>query len=460
MSFVDRIRSRKWPIITAVLMVAVGMAFMFGWNPVVHHTGNWATGNDLWGIFRAAHYVGWGYLGGVYTPSNGVIAFPGMSVILAPVAMLSGHFHLTESDPLMVVARPTAALLLQPVELLLASSVVFATDALAERLNVLKGRRAQLCVLVGIIAWPVAAVWGHAEDVLAVTFAVYALLALIDGKWARCGWLLGVGIAIQPLVLLLVPLALGASPSGRRVALALRSAALSVVLVGVAFIGDRADTFRALVKQPTPPSVNHATPWIAWAPQLNSGALHTVHTSYFVPHLHSHPTVEVVTSRVPQVIFVAGGPGRLIDMVLALVVGVYIWRRPQTHQQLLWLAAAVLASRCFFEAVMTPYYLAPPLTLGLVMASRQGGKRFWAAAVISLEITVFAYYHLNPWVWWLPLVVGLAVVLALGYPGLSSAEVDPPRSTEFGVEHSDPVEEPTPVLELPASPDHELQPVS
>ena len=51
---------------------------------------------------------------------------------------------------------------------------------------------------------------------------------------------------------------------------------------------------------------------------------------------------------------------------------------------------------------MTPYYLAPPLILCLVMASRQGAKRFWSAVVIGLEITVFAYHHLNPWVWWLP----------------------------------------------------------
>jgi len=30
---------------------------------------------------------------------------------------------------------------------------------------------------------------------------------------------------------------------------------------------------------------------------------------------------------------------------------------------------------------------------------------------------VFAYHHLNPWVWWLPVVASLAGILALGYPG-------------------------------------------
>ncbi|HZM55118.1 MAG TPA: hypothetical protein VFC03_08865, partial [Acidimicrobiales bacterium] len=92
--------------------------------------------------------------------------------------------------------------------------------------------------------------------------------------------------------------------------------------------------------------------------------------------------------------------------------------------------AALLGMRCMFEAVMTPYYLAPPLLLALAIASRQGGKRFWAACVIALEITVFAYHHLSPWAWWLPVVVGMAAVLALGYPNKSRTASKPPLASE------------------------------
>jgi hypothetical protein len=65
------------------------------------------------------------------------------------------------------------------------------------------------------------------------------------------------------------------------------------------------------------------------------------------------------------------------------------------------------------------------------MVSRQPGKRFWAAVILALEVTVFAYHHLNPWVWWLPVVAGLGAVVALGYPGdLSRHGDDDPDQTE------------------------------
>ena len=63
-----------------------------------------------------------------------------------------------------------------------------------------------------MVAWPVVAVWGHAEDVLAMTFAIYAMIAMLDGKWKKMGWLFGLGIVMQPLVALLLPLFIGATP--------------------------------------------------------------------------------------------------------------------------------------------------------------------------------------------------------------------------------------------------------
>ena len=358
-----------------------------------------------------------------------------MPVILTPLAMLNDHLHLTESYLPFIVQHPTAALMLEPVELLLASTVVFASDALAQRLSVSRARRRSLCFVVAIIAWPTAAVWGHAEDALAMTFAIYALIAMLDRRWAAFGWLLGLGIVVQPLVALLVPLLIGAAPRGQRVLLAIRSAALSALLVGVALAGDAADTWRALVTQPTPPSMNHATPWNALAPKAVSGAVATSRHGGYLHRLGHAAAVQTPSRAVAEV---SGGPGRLVDVLLAVAIGLYVWRRPQDPVRLLWLAAAVLASRCLFEAVMTPYYLAPPLILALVMASRRNGRGFLAAAVIALEITVFAYHHLNPWAWWLPIVVGLGAILALGYPAGVCAPSGPVPEVLRGSESSEP----------------------
>ena len=253
---------RKWPLLLSCTTVVAGMLYLFFWGRVVHRGDAWTSAGDLWGIFRAAHYVGWGYLGGVYDPSTGFISLPGMPTLLAPVAVLSGSLHLTESAMPNFLQRPRAVLILEPAELVLASTVLFAADALAERLAVTSRNRLVLSILVAMVAWPVVAIWGHGEDVLALTLAGYALLAVLNGRWARGGWLLGLGIAVQPLVALLVPLVVGVTPAGQRLRTLVRSAAISVVLVGVAAAGDLHDTLRAVVEQPTPPSINHATPWV------------------------------------------------------------------------------------------------------------------------------------------------------------------------------------------------------
>ena len=421
-----RVRRRKWPLAVALAMVAIGMLYLLYWDPLVHHVPMWATGGDLWGMFRGGQYVSWGLPDGIYWPTDGVVTFPGMPVLLAPIAVLSAKLHLSVSYGFLL-DRPTAALVLQPYEMLLASTVVFASDAVAERLGAGQRRRIWLCVLVAAIAWPTAAVWGHGEDALAMTFAIYAIAAVLDGKWTRCGWLLGFGVAVQPLVALLIPLVIGATPSGRRVAVAARSLALSIVLVGIAFAGNASDTYRALVTQPTSAVVNHPTPWIALAPRIPApaGPTGVLAPVRFGSHVVLNP---------PQIpgadVLVSGGPGRSVYVLFAVLVGVYIWRRPQDPVRLVWLAAVVLGARCCFEAVMTPYYLAPPLVLALIAVAVRSGKRMWGSVPIALGVSVFAYFHLGPWVWWPPIVAGLAIILALGYPGSVPSQPQHPERTD------------------------------
>ena len=191
-------------------------------------------------------------------------------MLLAPVAMLSGHLGLSESFSPFFIPHPSVALLVEPIELLLASAVVFAADALAQQLGVTKRCRILQCVVVAVLAWPTVAIWGHAEDCLALALAIYALVAGLNGKWKACGWLFGFALVIQPLVVMVLPLVVAASPAGQRLLMVVRSTALTIVLVLVAFLSDAANAYRSLVQQPTPPSINHATPWLSLAPRVSN----------------------------------------------------------------------------------------------------------------------------------------------------------------------------------------------
>lgn len=126
----------------------------------------------------------------------------------------------------------------------------------------------------------------------------------------------------------------------------------------------------------------------------------------------------------------------MIDVALAILIGLYVWRRPQPATTVLWLAVVVLASRCYFEPVMTPYYLAPPLLAALVLAASGSGRRFWGAVVIAGELSIFAYFHLEAWAWWLPMVAGLTVVVMLARPRRcpSSPGLEPGAQGEHSVQ--------------------------
>ncbi len=62
-----------------------------------------------------------------------------------------------------------------------------------------------LCSLEASVLWPVVAIWGHPEDPLAMTFALYGFLAAFSGRWRSCGWWWGLALVMQPLVVLCCP---------------------------------------------------------------------------------------------------------------------------------------------------------------------------------------------------------------------------------------------------------------
>jgi len=402
-------------LVVAAVVVITGVLFVFFSDPVLLHSQTWVNQSDLWGIFRGAHYVSWGYLGGTYNQETGMVTFPGIAVLLAPVALIADALHLTVSMTGFVVPRPTADLLLVPVELVLASTTVSAADALAWELGISNRLRRWMCFAVGMVVWPTVAIWGHPEESLTMTFALYAMISVLRKNWVRAGWLFGVGIAFQPLIALVIPIFLAASPRGGRVLFALRTVVASALLVGIAAIGNPSGTFRALVVQPTPPTLNHPTPWLAFAAPLDTSHLLPL-TGIALQRVPATGALRSVVVGAHPLVEVAGGPGRTIYLIMALIVGLVVWRRQPSTDRLLWLAGLVLAARCFFEAVMTPYYLAPPLILLLVLAATCRPWRFAAAVALAFGVSFFAYMHLAPWEWWLPIVGGLVAMLAVTVP--------------------------------------------
>jgi hypothetical protein len=383
-----RLSRRAWPVVFTMASLVVGLAFWFGWGPAVVHRSIWITPGDIWGAYRSAHFVGWGALGGVYSAGTRVVAFPGMLLVLAPVAMITGALGMSESFPF-VLAHPTAWLVLGPVEVLLGCVALFAFDALAERLGVGRRRRGVLCAVEAVALFNVTALWGHPEDALAVGLGAYALVLVIDRRWVGAGWLFGAAVATQPLVVLMLPVLLAAVGRRRCAAFAARSVLPAAALVSVPLVADFRATVRALVEQPNFPSIDHRTPWTALAPRVAG---------------HGHDLA------------VAGGPGRVAAVALACALGLWARRWRNRPELLVWGCAMALGLRCFTESVMDPYYVWPAVAVGLVALSTGSGVRLWSGAVLAVFVTGYGDLHLSPWVWWLPVTAAIAAVLVLGLP--------------------------------------------
>ncbi len=390
---VSHARRRCWPAVVSVALVAATMGYSLLWFPVVHHTQIWITPGDVWSTFRAAHWVGWGNIGGVYGGDTQLVTFPGIAVLLAPAAMISGGLGLTESISPIFLNHPTAWLVLGPAIALLGGSCLFGLDAMAEQLGVDRRRRFLLCCMEAAVIFQVIAIWGHPEDVVALGLALYALLASLNARWLHCGLLWGAAIVVQPLVVLMVPLAFSRLPRGHRLEVGLLAASPSVVLLSAPLAMEWRQTSRVFLHQANFQFLDHATPWIALSPHLTR-------------------------------ISVGAGPGRMLAVGAAIGLGLWAFRSRPSLVGLVWLCALALSLRCFFESVMVPFYLGPPLAL-IVLASALRGSwiRLLGAWSVAMVATAFSFHRFSEWGYWAPLVVLLAAGLAAGWPGLEEVGI-------------------------------------
>ncbi len=394
--------------------MATTMAFSFFWGPVVRHHSYWITPGDIWGTFRTAQYVGWGDIGDVYNSGAALVTFPVISVVLAPVAMIVGHFNMSISYPF-ALAHPNAWFLLGPADVLLGGVVLIPLDALAERLGLSVRARVLVAVAEAVVLFPVVAIWGHPEDPLALAFALWALLAMLDGRWRAGGWLIGLALATQPLVVLMVPVLVAMVPLRQWPKLAYRAVLPAAALVAIPLAQSWRQTTTALLKQPNYPTIDHPTPWLSLAPVLSK--THPASIARFGHTTLADGKPGFIASTVRNVAgeTVAAGPGRLFAIFLCVLLGVVAYRRRPRAHEAVWLCCVALALRCVFESVMDPYYLWPPVALALILAVRSRW-RFGAAVLATGVMTWWSYRFIGPWAWWAPIVALLAVIVVVSAP--------------------------------------------
>lgn len=383
-----RLTKRGAPLVVTLLVVTSGMAFSFFWLRITQtglYHGFWLTPGDLWSSYRTAHWVGWGAFGSLYSATGGFLTFPGLAILLSPVAMFTRALGLSECFPYMI-PHPTAWLVIGPVEMLFGCTSLFALDSLGSRLGVKTSRRWILCTIQGFALWPILVLWGHPEDAISLALAVYALISVMDRRWTRAGWLFGAAVCFQPLVLLLLPLCIGRVGMRNVSPFLGRSLAPSVALLSLPFLTDWHDTWRAVVTQPTELALAHVTPWTSIAPQVASG-------------------------------IVACGPTRLVAILGSILFGWYAARRRSNDLTLVYFASLCIALRFVSESALEGYYIWPFVALFLVVGSNGSRSKFLVTGSLAIGMTVATARHFGPWwIWWGVAVLELVMATLISRP--------------------------------------------
>ncbi len=357
-----------------------------------HDPSRWAIAPDVWTNFQVAHLTIIGAYSALYN-GGGYLAPPALPLLLAPVWELSHLLGLAVGYG-KLVARPSAWYLLGPTTALLCSFELFAADSLARELGAARARRIALAGVSAIALWTVVA-WGHPEDAIAVAFLIYAIGQGLRERWVRCAWLLAAAFAFQPLVSLAIPVVLGAAPLRRLPGFIARILAPTVLMLIGPMIVNPTETMIALVEQPAIPSRGRPTPWL-------------------------HLTRPILHQGIREF---SGGPPRLIALVIALGLGVFVHRQRPDALTVTWLAACALALRTAFDPVVLPYYTWPAIAVALIAAAARSPFRLGATIVAATLTTIMAdtdIYAERLW-WW--------ILLALAATMITSAGLLRPRST-------------------------------
>jgi len=303
--------------------------------------------------------------------------------------------------------------------------------------------------VAGLALWPTYVMWGHPEDTIALGCGCLALCALIDKRYPATGWWFAAGICFQPLVGLMLPVALGVAGARRAIPMLIRSGLVPGFLIAVPLLSNFQTTFRSVVEQPTYPPLgtSHDTPLVHLATPLAPPVSKTLiahHGQTKLPSgmkgsgstrtlFHHYPGLKVLlqgskitfhagAAHLPAI--VSGGTPRIGAIALAFILAWWASKHREQPGFVLWASAVALAARPIFEAVDFAYYLGVGTAMLVVTffcartspssrsRTRENASSLLVCAV-AIGTIVLGYFHLGSWIWWLGVVLAIGTLSAL-----------------------------------------------
>lgn len=414
-----RVRARLVAILAWGAAALAAVLFSAWLAPHTYHTSGWAVFGDLFLILVKSSDAASQGIGHIYAGRGGIeVTLPGFPEVMTGLWRVLEAFGLYATVSFGRSARHLASPglvglgshLSIVVAYCLGTWAILPLDSLARHLGLRSGRHVAFtagaaAVLVWTVAW-----WGHPDDALAVGLLAGSLGAALRGRQARAAWWLGAALAVQPMVVLGVPVVMAcAGLGGYREwrSFASRAAMLPVLSLAVPLLDTPSVTLRHVLGQPvqwgSAVPMNHATPW------------HVLVLHQSAKLLAFHRVLHQGDGSTP----------RLLAVAMAAGIGWWLARQGVARRGQLapWLLAVAFSGRIAFETVVVPYYLLAPLLFGLLAAALCGTRRFALAVPVVGALVYLSYSHsLGEWGYYGVLLAGLAVLCACGYPARGHEE--------------------------------------
>ena len=379
------LENRTPPVVATVAMLVGVLAFSLMGHAVLHsgQDGLLSPG-DLWSLASSSSAVLHGDFANIYMRHGALTSPPAFEIALMPVMGLGELVGL--SPHLRATGEPLSLwLVLGPAAVLLASTALFAVDAVARAWSFSEQRRLALALVGGLGVANVTAYWGHPEDCMAVAFVLWAALSMErrgSAGASRAALLLGIGIALQPLALLAVAPILARLTWRRAGRLVGWLAVPSLVVLAAPLIAETHRTLFVLVRQPFPPAYVSLTPLTSLASHLSPGVD-------------------------------GGGPTRLVAILLASALAIVVCHRRHDLPTVLTMVAVAFFLRVLLETELNWYYLWPVPALCLLLALRRSPFRFALCSLALVASAVLGNHRVHDIALWWPALMATVVVMLL-----------------------------------------------